>query len=178
MKKQMQNMKNGSQQLALEEVSMMPQQQIHQESKTHHSTKAPSMQTQLPKQKTVKGLQQQTLKEESKKMMQTECEARRRMSRTKQSREKPQLLQQDCQRSRRFRAKEVTAGETEASAVANTKNMKGLQQTCSKETNKETGEKEAGNEQAKEESESIPEFTEQEVQAAIDNLKKRNIWRH
>ena len=103
MKKQMQKMKKGLQQSTLEEVSMMPQQQIHQESMTHHSTRAPSMQTQLPKQKTVKGLQQQTLKEESKKMMQTECEARRRMSRTKQSREKPQLLQQDRQRSRRSR---------------------------------------------------------------------------
>ena len=43
---------------------------------------------------------------------------------------------------------------------------------ASKETNKETDEKEAENEEAKEESESIPEFTEQEVQAAIDSLKK------
>ena len=82
----------GSQQSTLDEVSMMLQQQIHQESKTHQSTRAPSMQTQLPKQKTVKG---QTLKEESMKMRQTECEARRRMLRTKQSREKPQPLQQD-----------------------------------------------------------------------------------
>ena len=48
---------------------------------------------------------------------------------------------------------------------------------ASKETNKETDEKEAENEKAKEESESIPEFTEQEVQAAIDSLQKRNIWR-
>ena len=48
---------------------------------------------------------------------------------------------------------------------------------ASKETNKETDEKEAENEKAKEEIESISEFTEQEVQAAIDSLKKRNIWR-
>ena len=95
MKKQMQKMKKGAQQLMFEEVSMMPQQQIHQESKTYHSTRAPSMQTQLP----MKGPQQQTLKEESMKMMQTEYEARRRMSRTKQSREKPQLLQPDRHRS-------------------------------------------------------------------------------
>ena len=99
MKKQMQKMKKGAQQLTLKEASMMPQQQIHQESKTHHSTRAPSMQTQLP----MKGPQQQTLKEESMKMMQTEREARRRMSRTKQSREKPQLLQPDRHRSRRSR---------------------------------------------------------------------------
>ena len=45
------------------------------------------------------------------KMMQTECEARRRMSRTKQSREKPQLLQQ------------VKRKHTQ-------KHMNGLQQTC------------------------------------------------
>ena len=48
---------------------------------------------------------------------------------------------------------------------------------ANKETNQETDEKEAENEEAKEESESIPEFTEREVQAAIDSLKKRNIWR-
>ena len=58
-KKQMQKMKKGAQQLTLEEASMMPQQQIHPESKTHHSTRAPSIQTQLP----MKGPQQQTLKE-------------------------------------------------------------------------------------------------------------------
>ena len=44
---------------------------------------------------------------------------------------------------------------------------------ASKETNKEIDEKEAENEKAKEESESIREFTEQEVQAAIDSLKKK-----
>ena len=48
---------------------------------------------------------------------------------------------------------------------------------ASKETNKEIDEKEAENEKAKEESESIREFTEQEVQAAIDTLKKKIIWR-
>ena len=102
MKKQVQKMKKGTQQSTLGKASMMPQQQIHQESRTHHSTRAPSMQTQLP----MLGPQQQTLKEESMKMMQTDCEARRRMSRTKQSREKPQLLQPDRHRSRRSRQRQ------------------------------------------------------------------------
>ena len=72
------------------------------------------MQTQLP----MKGLQQQTPKEESMKMMQTECEARRRMSRTKQSSEKPQLLQQVKRKHQQ---------------PPTQKHIKGLQQTCNGE---------------------------------------------
>ena len=141
MKKQMQKMKKGAQQLMLEEASMMPQQQIHPESKTHHSTRAPSMQTQLP----MKGPQQQTLKEESMKMMQTECEARRRMSRTKQSSEKPQLLQQVKRKHQQ---------------PPTQKHMKGLQQTCN-------GEEEVMQTMQEDEEEKAKELVEYTIESAL-----------
>ena len=92
LKKQMQKMKKGSQQSTLEEVSMMPQQQIHQESKTHHSTRAPSMQTQLPKQKKVKGLQQTCNGEEE--VMQTTQEDEEQMAKNSSSIPWSQLQQE------------------------------------------------------------------------------------
>ena len=98
MKKEMQKMKKGSQQSTLEGVNDATAADPSRVKDTPLDESAIDADA---KHRKVKGPQQQTLKEGSMKMRQTECEARRRMSRTKQSREKPQPLQQDRHRSRR-----------------------------------------------------------------------------
>ena len=87
---------------------MMPQQQIHQESKTRrHSMRAPSKQTQSPEPRKMKGPQQQTLKDVSTTLKQTTSEGRRKNTDESTTRE----------------AAATEAGETEASAAPNTKTM-------------------------------------------------------